>query len=206
MELALGLSEVFRALKEIASGNPNVRLQETSPLELIAKLKGIVNLTAEDMGEMVDLSHEFAMGLAEHFDVLHRVSKGDLNARVNGDSGLELLGSLKNVTNEMIESVSREITERKSAQNALEKSEQSLSQIVQGSPVPTFVIDGDHTVTHWNRACENLTGISAGEVVGTTKQWSPFYKTEKPVMADLVLDDLSAEEVGCHYGKKCQES
>jgi len=45
------------------------------------------------------LLHEFAIGLAEHFDVLHRVSSGDLGARVLGDSKVELLESLKNVTN-----------------------------------------------------------------------------------------------------------
>ncbi|MGD8512543.1 MAG: hypothetical protein PVG85_01220, partial [Deltaproteobacteria bacterium] len=65
MELALGLSEVFEALKEISSGDPEVRIPETSDLELIAKLKHIVNLTGENLGEIVDLSHNFAIGLAE---------------------------------------------------------------------------------------------------------------------------------------------
>jgi hypothetical protein len=113
LEMALGLSEVFDALKKISSGDPLVRIPEDSSLELISKLKQLVNRTAENMGEMVDLSHEFAMGLAEHFDVLYRVSKGDLTARVRGDSNVELLQSLKNVTNQMIESVDDEIKERK---------------------------------------------------------------------------------------------
>jgi len=82
MEMATGLSEVFEALGEISSGNPEVRISEDSELELIAKLKHIVNLTAENLGEIVDLSHEFAIGLAEHFDTLDKVSKGDLTARV----------------------------------------------------------------------------------------------------------------------------
>ena len=82
MELAISLSEVFEALKKISSGDPEVRISEESEFEIISKLKYMVNLTAKDIGEMVDQSHEFAMGLAEHFDVLHKVSKGDLNARV----------------------------------------------------------------------------------------------------------------------------
>ena len=49
MELALGLSEVFEALKEISSGDPSVRIPETAELELITKLKHIVNLTAENL-------------------------------------------------------------------------------------------------------------------------------------------------------------
>jgi two-component system cell cycle sensor histidine kinase/response regulator CckA len=126
MELALGLSEVFEALRDISSGDPEVRIFETSELELLAKLKHMVNLTAEELGEMVNLSHEFAIGLAEHFDALHRVSRGDLNARVLGTSHVELLESLKDVTNQMIESVSREMAQRKGAEEALEKARRDL--------------------------------------------------------------------------------
>jgi len=112
IELSLGLSEVFTALTEIASGNPAVRISETSELKPIAKLKHMVNMTAENLGEIVDLSHEFAMGLSEHFDVFNRVAQGDLAARVVGSSPMELLESLKSVTNETIESISEEIKER----------------------------------------------------------------------------------------------
>jgi len=126
MELALGLSEVFEALGEMASGDPDVRLPETSDLGLIGKLKHMVNLTAENLGEIVDLSHEFAIGLAEHFDALHRVSLGDLGARVSGNSKVELLESLKNVTNQMIGSVSKEMGERQRAEEALQKAHHEL--------------------------------------------------------------------------------
>ena len=104
MELSIGLSEVFDALKKIASGDPTIRISETSEIELISKLKYMVNLTAQEIGEIVDLSHEFAIDLAEHFDVLHRVAKGDLNA-TTGSSHVELSESLKKVTNEMIENI-----------------------------------------------------------------------------------------------------
>jgi signal transduction histidine kinase len=128
MELALGLSEVFEALKEISSGDPEVRIPETSQLELMTKLKHMVNLTAEELGEIVTLSHEFAIGLAEHFGVLDRVSKGDLSARVSGTSKLELLESLGEVTNKMIESVSTEITERKRAEEKLKETMRELTR------------------------------------------------------------------------------
>jgi two-component system sensor histidine kinase/response regulator len=112
MELALGLSEVFEALQKISSGDPEVRIPEASQLDLIAKLKHMVNRTAENLGDIVGLSHEFAIGLAEHFDVLDRVSKNDLSARISGVSKVDLLESLKNVTNHMIDSISRGITKR----------------------------------------------------------------------------------------------
>jgi signal transduction histidine kinase len=131
MELALGLSEVFEALKEVSSGDPSVRIPETSELDLIAKLKHIVNMTAENQAEIVNLSHEFAIGLAEHFDVLHKVSEGNLTARVSGTSEVELLESLKKVTNQMIESVSREITERKRAEEALQSARDDMEILVE---------------------------------------------------------------------------
>ena len=129
MELALGLSEVFEVLRRISSGDPSVRMPETSNLELISKLKHMVNLTAEDISEIVNLSHEFAMGLAEHFDVLHRVSQGDLAARVSGSLPVELLESLRKVTNQMIESVSSEIAERKRAEAVARKSEENYRRV-----------------------------------------------------------------------------
>jgi PAS domain S-box-containing protein len=126
LELALGLSEVFEALKKISSGDPTVRIPETSKVELISKLKHIVNITATEIGEIVDQSHEFAMGLAEHFDVLHKVSTGNLHARVTGKSQIELLESFKKVTNDTIASISREINDRKLAEAALLKAHDNL--------------------------------------------------------------------------------
>lgn len=128
MGLDQGLSDVFEALKEIASGNPGVRIPEKSELRLIKKLKHIVNLTAAELGEIVDLSHEFAVSLAEHFDVLHRVSRGDMDARISGDSGVELLEYLKRVTNNMIASVTKELAERKDAEEALRLAHKELAQ------------------------------------------------------------------------------
>jgi PAS domain S-box-containing protein len=121
MELAIGLSEVFEALKKIASGDPMVRVSEKSEIELISKLKHVVNLTAEEIGEIVNQSHEIAIELAEHFDVLHKVSKGELDVRISEGSKIELIEALKNVTNEMIDSISREIRERKHTEDVLKE-------------------------------------------------------------------------------------
>jgi signal transduction histidine kinase len=130
VELSSGLSEVLEALRQIAAGNPEVRMPETAKLELLTELKHMVNLTAENLAEIVDLSHEFAIGLAEHFDALLRVSRGDLAARVSGTSQVDLLESLKKITNQMIESVSIEITERQRAEEALRKAHNELEQRV----------------------------------------------------------------------------
>ncbi|HZV46500.1 MAG TPA: PAS domain S-box protein [Thermodesulfovibrionales bacterium] len=49
MELAFGAYEVFEALKKISSGNNSVKLNEKSKIELIGKLKQVVNKTAKEI-------------------------------------------------------------------------------------------------------------------------------------------------------------
>ncbi|SFM27481.1 PAS domain-containing sensor histidine kinase [Methanolobus profundi] len=85
--------------------------------------------------------------------------------------------------------VGRDITERKHAEDELQDKKNELFQIVNGSPIPAFVINKDHNIIYWNRACEKATGIKAHEVIGTRDSWMAFYKEERPVLADLVVDN-----------------
>lgn len=105
-----------------------------------------------------------------------------------------------------VKELEKEAVKPKQIERALRASDRLLSQIVEGSPIPTFVIDKKHIVTHWNKACENLTGIPVNEVIGTQKQWLAFYSTERPVMADLVVDNKLGEETALYYGNKYRES
>ena len=73
--------------------------------------------------------------------------------------------------------------------------------LLQGLPIPTFVIDHDHRVIYWNRALEELSGIKAKDVVGTRQQWRAFYGSERPCMADLLVDE-SPETVPRWYTGK----
>jgi two-component system, cell cycle sensor histidine kinase and response regulator CckA len=167
-EMAFGLSEVFEALRRIASGDPYVRISEDSGLELIAHLKELVNLTARNLGEIVDLSHEFAIGLAEHFDVLLRLSSGDLSARITGTSPVELLESLKRVTNDMIQKVSRQIAERKKAEEEAQESERLISTLMENLPGMVYRCRNDRswTMTFVSEGCVSLTGYAPQDLVG----------------------------------------
>ena len=84
--------------------------------------------------------------------------------------------------------------------------ERTMAQIIEGSTIPTFVIDRDHTVTHWNHAMEQLTGYSAREIVGTNKQWAPFYEKERSSMADVIVDQIDELEIRKLYGTKWRKS
>ena len=78
-------------------------------------------------------------------------------------------------------------------------------RIVDASPVPTFVIDTDHRVTHWNRACEVILGVPASETVGGKAAWKGFYTEARPVLADLIVDG-DREALERYYPKTLRAS
>ena len=91
-------------------------------------------------------------------------------------------------------------TQRKAAEQALVESETRLRGILDGSPIPLCVIDRHHRITHWNRACERMTGLSAARMVGTRDHWRPFYDAPRPCLLDLVLDGAGSDEIAAYYG------
>ncbi len=94
----------------------------------------------------------------------------------------------------------------RAAREEFTANEEMFSQIVDGTPIATFVIDEDHRITHCNKAWENLTGIPAAELLGTRRHWQTFYAKPRPVMADLVVDNAPEETFAQYYKDKCRKS
>ncbi len=88
----------------------------------------------------------------------------------------------------------------------LEKKNEELVNIIIKAPIPIFAIDKDHTITHFNQALEELSGLSAKKMIGTRDQWKAFYKSKRPVMADLIIERSSDAEIIEHYGLKYNRS
>ncbi len=82
----------------------------------------------------------------------------------------------------------------------------TLSKTLETMPIAAFAINKDHEVTHWNKACEALTGIPASQMVGTKKQWSAFYDKKRPIMADLIIEGVPASEFDKYYAGKRRDS
>jgi two-component system, NtrC family, sensor kinase len=81
-----------------------------------------------------------------------------------------------------------------------------LRQIVDGAPVASLVIDQYHRVTHWNTACERMTGLKRQKVLGSKEGWRAFYDDERPLLADLIVDGASDAAIQAFYGGVAQPS
>jgi PAS domain-containing protein/DNA-binding CsgD family transcriptional regulator len=98
-----------------------------------------------------------------------------------------------------------DITERRNAEEALIESERKLQKVIQRFPIPTFIIDRDHRVIQWNRALEELSGIPERGILGTNRHWQAFYKSERPCLADLLVDQ-NLGEIGRWYDDRAKKS
>ncbi len=102
--------------------------------------------------------------------------------------------------------LAREISERRTVQEKLSESKERLSQIIDGNSIPTFVLDKNHRITHWNKALARLTGLAYEEVIGRDVQWRAFYSHKRPTMADLVLEKAPEREIKRFYDHKYRRS
>lgn len=89
-----------------------------------------------------------------------------------------------------------DVTAKMRAEGAEANMLQMVTEIIESNPVGTFVIDKDHLVTHWNRACEMLTGTSSIEMVGSDEAWRAFFDQPTQLLADLVMGEI--DEVALH--------
>jgi PAS domain S-box-containing protein len=81
------------------------------------------------------------------------------------------------------------------------RDEQKLISIIHGSPIPTFVISRDHKIIYWNRALQALSNIKPSEIIGTNQQWRAFYTTQRPCLADLILNGKTGQISDLYSGK-----
>jgi len=90
---------------------------------------------------------------------------------------------------------------RKRIEKALIETDQRLYSIIEGSPIPAFMIGKDHKIIYWNKALEELSKIKAKDVIGTRQQWRAFYKTKRPCMADLLVKSKIEDVPKWYQGK-----
>lgn len=107
------------------------------------------------------------------------------------------LGLLSSTFNKMVAEFDMQQEKLILMQSEIEKQKAFAEGILAKAAVPIFVLDVNHRITVWNNAIEAMTGLKAEDMIGTNRQWIPFYANERPVLADLVLsaDNSQLEEL-----------
>ncbi len=86
--------------------------------------------------------------------------------------------------------VSRDITEHKQAEEALQQSERRLNDMIDFLPDATLAIDNEKKIIVWNKAIERITGIKAEDMIGkgNYEYTIPFYGKRRPQLMDLIWE------------------
>ena len=84
----------------------------------------------------------------------------------------------------------RTAVDLETAQAVAEASRDRLADIVAFLPDATFAVDSERVVIAWNRAAEELIGLSASAVMGRSyaESVAPALGEQRPILLDLALD------------------
>lgn len=190
--------------------------QDYKELYQLEDLDLIVELTKDNsLMEMIEKTKPPMVRFIDHFKAINiwvalqiEVEKKHVLYQLEGEKqNTQRFKDLFELYADRVENIVNERTDfsQKIARELME-SERTMSQIIQGSTIPTFVINKDHVITHWNKALENLSGYFVQDMVGTKNQSIPFWKKERPTMADIILYQYEEGELFKYYGEKWRKS
>jgi len=86
-----------------------------------------------------------------------------------------------------------DISAKKMALEAVIAQKNFAENLINNATAPIFVLDSRHRIIFWNKACEELTGFAAEEMIGADRQWEPFYRDRRPTLADVIIDSREAD-------------
>lgn len=203
---------IYAKAKKIFNTNNYNDILKLENLDLILKIsqdKKVNNIIEKALPlkcKLVNIDHYQAMDLISYLEIEKEKLKIQKKIHLNkiDEKNLEKIfnqfaDQTKKIADKRIGYFADERAERLSI-------EQELHQMIHGSMIPTFIINRDHIVTHWNRACEELTGYKSYELVGTDRQWTPFRASKRPTMADVIVGEMSEQDVNKYYGDKWKKS
>jgi PAS domain S-box-containing protein len=160
-----------------------------SPEEMVNSVNDIptqIFITPQDRAESVRILE--ADGVLPHFEVKHRKKDGTiiwltLHSRAVRDNSGKII---------YIEGMAVDITDRKQAEDALQRSERRLADVIEFLPDATLAIDNEKKVIVWNKAIEKMTGVKAEDMIGKGdhEYAIPFYGERRPQLMDLIWEDV----------------
>lgn len=114
--LKLGYAAVLRMLERLSLGDPDARVVLPLDVRFFRDLEPFLNRMAEFIKGQVEESHEFAMGLCEHYETLMKLARGELESRASEDSPVELIAKLGELINSHTEAFQVVLGEHKKAE------------------------------------------------------------------------------------------
>jgi signal transduction histidine kinase/ABC-type amino acid transport substrate-binding protein len=76
----------------------------------------------------------------------------------------------------------------------LRSSQDRFRRILESTPLATVVVDSDGCVSHWNPACQTLTGIRADQVVDRSRFCRPQSQDQRPALVRILEDSAAAHK------------
>lgn len=156
------LEAIAQALESIVAGHAEVELRLEASGPEAERIRKAINAVASNTLDIVDTAHEFAIGLSEHFDVLHRVRGGDLDARITYRSPHEILEYSRDLTNSTIARLADEIRARRKTQSEFQKLAAAVEQTADG----IVITDARGKCQYVNPAFVEMTGFTRRELIG----------------------------------------
>jgi PAS domain S-box-containing protein len=151
LDLGQGLSQSVEMLRKLCLGDPTARVKIDSSNEMLVKLEEALNQMAGSVQEMVDQSHELAMGLCQHYDTLNRIAGGNLMVTANEDSSNELIAKLGQLINKETRTLMKVISDYRKAESDLQEKEERYRLLFEQSPVGVFHYDHQLRITDCNQ-------------------------------------------------------
>jgi len=151
--------------------------------------------TGERSIELANRMIDLALEKGSHsFSWIHRRFSGESFPAEVSMSRFALAGRW------VVQAMVRDVTDRIRAKEEALKSERRFADIINFLPDPTFAVDLNGRVIAWNRAMENLTGISGQGMLGKEnyEYAIPFYRKRRPLMIDLLLKNDPARLKAYH--------
>ena len=189
-------------LKTIIDTEPECVKLVASDGSLIMMNHAGLSMIQADSLEQVKGKSIYGLVTPAHRDAFRKITEevfqgktGNLTFEMRGVKGRRLWLNthavpLRNDKDEIIAllGITRDVTEHKKFEEAILEQKRFAENLMASSAVATFVLDPDHRVVVWNRACEELTGKASSDMVGTDDHWKAFYSQKHPTLADLLID------------------
>lgn len=205
------LSEILNKcsdiVEKIAKGDTSQAIEIKVERDEVQRLINSINNLRKEMDELINLNHELAVGICEHFDVLRRLQQGDFSAQSSESSSIEIVRMLGQLINKQKERFLDYINKIKEQHEEMIKLYEQERIILSNIGVSILISEEDMTVEFVNEEFEKLTGYTKKEVEGKMK-WTEFIPEEMlPKMIEYyelkkISPSLAPRQYECKFKDK----